>query len=93
MLKLLKCFTCYVIESGIASEYMCDDYNHVIEEGMKYLKCNYLEKKSEKKGNIFYKKLEKTVYVLPAQVLYPFVSLKDDFSMSVADCQWLTDSI
>ena len=40
---------------------MCDDYNHVIEEGKKYLKCNYLEKKSEKKGNIFYKKLEKTV--------------------------------
>ena len=86
-------YLCYVIESGIASEYMCDDYNHVIEEGMKYLKCNYLEKKSEKKGNIFYKKLEKTVYVLPAQVLYPFVSLKDDFSMSVADYQWLTDSI
>ena len=71
---------------------MCDDYNHVIEKGMKYLKCNYLEKKSEK-GNIFHKKKEKTVYVLPAQVLYPFVSLKDDFSMSVADYQWLTDSI
>ena len=32
----------YVIESGIASESMCDDYNHVIEKGMKDLKCNEL---------------------------------------------------
>ena len=72
---------------------MCDGYNHVIEKGTKYLKCNYLEKKSEKKGSIFYKMLGKTVYVLPAQVLYPFVSLKDDLSMSAADYQWLTDSI
>ena len=47
---------------------LCDDYNHVIEKGMKYLKSNYLEKKLEK-GNIFYEKLKKTVYVLPAQVL------------------------
>ena len=71
-------YLCYVIESGIVSESMCDDYNHVIETVTTYLKCNYLEKKSEKKGNIFYKMLGKTVYVLPAQVLYPFVSLKDD---------------
>ena len=66
-------YLCYVIESGITSESMCDDYNHVIEKGIKYLKCHYLEKKSEKKGNIFYKMLGKTVYVLPAHVLYPFV--------------------
>ena len=61
-------YLCYVIINGIASESMCDDYNHVIEKGMKYLKSNYLEKKLEK-GNIFYEKLKKIVYVLPAQVL------------------------
>ena len=41
-------YLCYVIENDIGSESMCDDYNHVIEKGMQYLKCNYLEKISEK---------------------------------------------
>ena len=58
-----------------------------------YLKCNYLEKISETKGNVFYKMLKKIVYVLPAQIVNRFVSLNDDLSMSAADCQWLTGSI
>ena len=58
---------------------------------MKYLKCNYLEKKSEKKGiNIFYKNLGKMVYVLPAQLLCPYVSLKDDLLMTAAISDWVT---
>ena len=52
---------------------MVDDYTHIIEKGSIYLKCNYLEKKSEKKkGNIFYKMLKKIVYALPPQVVNPF---------------------
>ena len=51
------------------------------------------EKKSEKKGRIIYKMLKKFVFVLPAQVVNPFVTLSDDLSMSAADYQWLTDSI
>ena len=51
------------------------------------------EKKIRKKGSIFYKLLQKVVYVLPAQVVYPFVSLRDDLSMSASKYQWLTDSI
>ena len=30
---------------------MVGDYNHIIEKGSMYLKCNYLETKSDKKGN------------------------------------------
>ena len=37
--------------------------------------------------------LKKIAYVLPAQVVNPFVSLNDDLSMSAADYQWLADSI
>ena len=37
--------------------------------------------------------LTKIVYVLPALIVNPFVSLNDGLSMSAADCQWLTDSI
>ena len=37
--------------------------------------------------------LHKTVYVLPAQVVYPFVTLSEHLSMSAAGYQWLTDII
>jgi len=37
--------------------------------------------------------LKKIVYVLPAQVVNPFVYLINNLSMSAADYQWLTDSI
>ena len=50
-------------------------------------------KKSERKGNASYKMLKKIVYVLPAQVVNPFVSPNYYLSMSDADYQWLTDSI
>ena len=80
-------FVSYIADTGVTPEI-------IIEKGSIYLKCNYLEKKSEKKkGNIFYKMLKKIVYVLPAQVVNPFVSLNDDLSMSAADYQWLADSI
>ena len=73
---------------------MVDDHNHIIEKGSLCLKCNYLEKNLKKKGNVFYKiLLNKIVYVLPAQVVNPFVSLNDGLTMSAADYQWLTNSI
>ena len=89
----LKVFLCYVNDVGVAPEIMVDDYNRIIEKRSMYLKLNYLEKKSEKKGNVFYKMLKKIVYALPAQVVNPFISLNGDLSMSAADYQWLTDSI
>lgn len=86
-------YLCHVVDITVATETMSDDYGHIIEKGVKYLICNYLEKKSERKGRINYKMLKKFVFVLPAQVVYPFVTLGDDLSMSAADYQWLTDSI
>ena len=86
-------YLCHVVNITIATETVCDDYGNVIEKGVKYLICKYLEKKAKKKGQIIYKMLNKSVYVLPAEVVYPFVTLSDDLSMSAADYQWLTDSI
>ena len=37
--------------------------------------------------------LNKIVYVLPAQVVNPFVSFNDGLTLSAADYQWLTNSI
>ena len=84
-------FLYYVIDVEVAPEMMVDDYNHIIEKGSMYLKCNYLEKKFEKKGNVFHKMLKKIVYAFPAQVVNPFVSLNDDLSISAAGYQWLFD--
>ena len=67
---------CYFVET--------DDYNHIVEKGVKYLKCNYLEKKYERKGSIFYKMIGKIV-VLPTKVVYPLVLFNDNLSMSVPD--------
>ena len=82
---------------AIETASVVDDYNHIIRKGTKYLKCKYLEKKIRKKGSIFHKLLQKVVYVLPAQVVYPFVSdadiERDDLSISASEYQWLTDSI
>ena len=72
---------------------MVDDYCHIIQKGDQYIYCNYLEKVQEKHGRIHYKCLSKTVYVLPAQVLFSVVSLDSNLSMSAADYQWLSDSI
>ena len=57
----LKCFLCYIIDNEVAPEMMIDAYNYIYNR--KSLKCNYLEKKNLKKGNVFYKMLKKIVYV------------------------------
>ena len=84
---------CYVIAVAVAPEMMVDDYNHIIEKGSTFLKCNYLGKKNLKKRKCFYKMLKKIVYVLSAYVVNHFLSLNDDLSMSAADNQCLADRI
>ena len=68
-----------------------NQYNHIIQQGEKYIVCKYLENLKEKRGHIYYKSLAKTVYVLPAQVPCPLVMLDENLSMSAADYQWLSD--
>ena len=42
-------FLYYFIDVGGAPETMVDEYNHIIEKGSMYLKCNYLEKNLKKR--------------------------------------------
>ena len=86
-------YLCKVLEFGVAVEDMQDDYNHTVLKGSKFIKCNYLKKKSEKKGRIAYKILKKTVLVLPTEVMSPMVHLDEKLSLSAAEYQWLADSI
>ena len=68
-------YLCHAFSVETASEMVIDQYNHIIQQGEKYIVCKYLEKLKEKRGCIYYKSLPKTVYVLPAQVLCPLVML------------------
>ena len=83
-------YPCKVLDFGVASETIEDTYHHVIPKGSRYIKCQYLEKKSERKNKIAYKLLPNEVLVLPAQVMSPLVPLKEDLSMTIGD-KWLSD--
>ena len=89
----LNYFICHAFSVEIASEMVIDQYNHIIQQGEKYIVCKCLEKLKEKHVRIYYKSLPETVYVLPPQVLCPLVMLDEILSMSAADYQWLSDSI
>ena len=57
------------------------------------MKCNYLEKADEKKQSVFHKLMPKIVFVLPTQVMSLMVPLGKNLSLSVAEYQWMADSI
>ena len=80
-------YICKAFSVNTISDMMVDDYRRIIQKGDKYIGCNYLEKVKEKHGRIYYKSLSKTVYVLPAQVLCPLVSLDSNLSKSAANYQ------
>ena len=63
-----SCFIYAVLDYGVA-ETIEGTYHHVIPKGSSYIKCQYLEKKSERKNKIVYKLLPNEVLVLPAQVV------------------------
>ena len=78
-------YICNALDFGTAAEDMVGAYNHHISMGNKYILCNYLEKKSEKKSKIIYKILPKIVFVLLAQFVTPMVELNYQLSLSSAD--------
>ena len=86
-------FFCYVNDVRNAPEMMFDYYNHTIEKGSMYLKCNCLQQKFIKKRNVLNNILRKTVYVLPGHIVNPFVFFNDGLSMSASYYQSLNDSI
>ena len=62
-------YLCHAFSVETAYEMVIDQYNHITQQGEKYIVCKYLEKLKEKHGHIYYKSLPKTVHVLPEQVL------------------------
>ena len=81
---------------SIAAKDIFDSYQHLITKGMQYIECQYLaideeRKKRKEKGFIRYKKLSREVFVLPGEILSPFVEISDDLKLSQEEQQWLDD--
>ena len=82
-----------VLDFGIADNHLEDEFQHVTLEGNKFIKSQYLERVQEKKKHIFYKLIEKDVFIVPAEVMYPMVPMKKDLCLTISDYQWLSDMI
>ena len=57
------------------TENIIEEYNHVVPEGSKFMKCQYYQKEKEQRFGIHYKLLPKSVYIFLTQVLFPLFNL------------------
>ena len=86
-------YLCKVLDFGEAKETLTDKYNHIVEKGSKFVKCQYYQKQKESRKGVQYKLLPGNVFVLPTQVLSPLVHLNSSGILSMEEYQWLCDSI
>ena len=68
-----------------------DCFNHYINKGDNYLSCCYLEIESKTKRFVKYRKCTSKVFVLPGEVLSPFVDISEDLVLKMDEKQWLDD--
>ena len=68
-------YLCYVLEKCVAREDVSDINNHEVLKGSKYLKCKYYQKNNVTSGLVSYKLEDEEMYVLPHQVVCPYVSM------------------
>jgi len=57
-----------------------DDYGHVIPTSQSYLSCNYLEKQSDKKKGVVYKRSNKNVFIYKECIVYPLVEFEAHYN-------------
>ena len=72
---------------------ICDDNEHRITKGSKYLKCKYYEKYSETKGFVTYKLSNSEIYVLSYQVVCHYIAMDKLGRVSTSEYQFLCDCI
>ena len=57
-------YLCHAFSVETASEMVIDQYNHIIQQGEKYIVCKYLERLKEKCGYILQKSSKNSFFVL-----------------------------
>lgn len=85
------CYVSKVLDSSVADQPLEDELNHVIPIDTKYIKGHYLELIKNNKKKMFHKLMEKYMFTFPARVKSPMVLMKDNFSMSISECQYFSD--
>ena len=93
--KFLKLFYLLkVVRKTVADNDKIDIYDHTIQNGSDHVEGYYLEKVKETKGKVFYKQLNKLVYVYPGEIFCLAVPIiKDGLYMTVQEYQFLCDSV
>ena len=89
-------YLCKVLDFGIAVAEIGDrKTNNFVSVGEQYIACQYLDldkKRRKTKGKMHYRLLDGIVYINPAEVFVPCVTMEDDLTLSVEEFQWLCDS-
>ena len=88
-------YLCKVFDFGVATTELGDrKKDNFVSEGEQYIACQYLDidKKKKTKGKVHYKLLDNIVYINPATVFVPCVTIDQDMTLSVEEFQWLCDS-
>ena len=80
-------YICKVLDFGVADQPLEDRFNYVIPVGTKYINGQYLELVKENKKKVFYKLIEKDIFIFPAERMSPMVPMKDNFLMSTSEYQ------
>ena len=68
-----------------------DCFNHCINKGDNYISCVYLEIDTVTKRYVKYRRCSSKVFVLPGEVLSPFVDISEDLVLKMDEKQWLDD--
>ena len=94
--SIAQFFLCKVLDYGVATTDLGDrTTKDFVCEGEQFIACQYFEldhKNKKRRGKIQYKLLEGTVYINPATVFCPNVTMNADHSISTEESQWLCDS-
>ena len=84
-------YLCVVERVDITDMDIFDSYQYFVTKSQRYIVCKYLSKVSESRKCIKHKKLPRDVFILPGEVLCPFVDMGDDYTLTWEEKQWLDD--
>ena len=93
---LKQFYVCKVLRVEEADANKVDGNGHEVVKGDRYFVCNYLTKVKKTRGKFVYKMQNHEVFVLPSQVLSPFVDVQEvieELFITATDYQVICDEM
>ena len=73
-----------VLDKKVAINDFSDVFGNIILKGEIYMLCHFLKQARESDGKLFFKELRTAAYLIPANIICPFVAINEtDLSISV----------